>query len=90
MVNWALLPPGRAFREHYHEDMCEVFIIASGSAEVWADDTPSQTLGPGDAWIVPAMVRHRMRNCGDTEVRFAVFGISAEQGGKTVVSEVNP
>jgi putative monooxygenase len=90
MVNWALLPPGRAFREHYHEDMCEVFVIASGNAEVRADDTSPELLGPGDAWIVPAGVRHRMRNCGDMELRFVVFGISTEQGGITVVTEASP
>lgn len=84
MVNWAELPIGKAFATHYHEDMEEVFIIATGTAEMTAGGD-TVTLGPGDTAIIAPNETHTMRNVGDELVQYVVFGISTEKGGKTVV-----
>lgn len=31
MLNWAVLPAGRSFRLHLHQDMQEVFVMISGA-----------------------------------------------------------
>ncbi len=90
MVNFALLPVGKSFREHLHEDMLEVFVITTGSVEVQTNDQSPLGLRAGDAWFVPAGVRHKMRNIGSQDVQFVVFGISAEAGGKTIITSVSP
>jgi mannose-6-phosphate isomerase-like protein (cupin superfamily) len=84
MVNWAELPVGKSFAAHYHEDMQEVFVIASGQAEMTAGDE-SVVIGPGDTAIIAPNEIHSMKNVGDDTVHYVVFGLSTEQGGKTVV-----
>jgi len=84
MVNWALLPVGSAFARHYHEDMQEVFVITKGEASMRCGDT-EQRLQVGDCVVVNAREPHEMRNTGNIDVEYIVFGVSAEQGGKTVV-----
>jgi mannose-6-phosphate isomerase-like protein (cupin superfamily) len=84
MVNWARLPAGGDFAEHYHEDMEEVFIVLSGVAEMRVEKE-TETLEKGDAVIVPIGKRHTMRNTGRTDVEFIVFGASTGKGGKTVL-----
>ncbi len=84
MVNWARLPEGNEFQTHFHEDMEEVFIMIRGQAQMYTGDQV-ETLGVGDTAIVAPREMHRMRNVGAGEVEYIVFGISSEQGGKTVV-----
>ena len=88
MINWALLPSGSAFQAHYHEDMQEVFILVSGSAEMTINGQ-SQAMTVGDTLIVEPREIHTMRNTGDEDVHYVVLGISSEEGGKTVVVEAS-
>lgn len=82
MVNWAMMPQGKSFRLHYHEDMDEVFVIISGLAEMTINDE-SETLEPGDGVVVKARQHHSMKNIGATDVHYLVFGVSSEEGGST-------
>jgi mannose-6-phosphate isomerase-like protein (cupin superfamily) len=34
MINLALLPVGKSFKPHYHEDMQEVFVISFGKIQL--------------------------------------------------------
>ncbi len=83
MINWALLPVGKAFEAHYHEDMQEVFIILEGTAEI-AIDEETATLYKGDAVFIPPRSIHVMKNIGATDVEYLALGISKEGRGKTV------
>ena len=89
MLNWARLPAGSSFQRHYHEDMQEIFVLLTGAVEMrcGADQTIMQ---PGDTVIVPAREPHQMKNIGLEAAEYLVFGISAGQGGKTVVIENEP
>ncbi|MEI6125953.1 MAG: cupin domain-containing protein [Pseudomonadota bacterium] len=86
MVNWALLPGGKAFQAHYHEDMQEIFIIMSGRAKI-AVAAEEEFLEAGDTVVVPAGSVHRMENTGCDDVAYIVIGISSGQGGRTIVTE---
>ena len=86
MLNWARLPGGRAFRPHYHEDMQEVFVIISGQARMRVDDE-TVLLAAGDAIVVDPRQVHEMENDTDRDVDYIVFGITLDQGGRTVVVE---
>jgi len=85
MINWSVIPPGKAFREHYHEDMQEIFVIVSGEAKAEAGDA-SLLLQAGDTWIVEPGTRHRMRALSANGVTYLVVGISSGKGGKTIVT----
>jgi mannose-6-phosphate isomerase-like protein (cupin superfamily) len=84
MINWAMLPVHKAFEQHYHEDMQEIFIMIRGKATIWVDDK-QETLGPGDAVVIPMKSIHKMRNVGVEQVEYIVIGISQGKKGKTVV-----
>lgn len=84
MINWALLPAGRSFRPHYHEDMQEVFIIVRGRAKITVDDEQAE-IGAGDAVVIPVGGIHEMENTGKEDVEYVVVGVSKGERGKTVV-----
>jgi len=84
MINWALLPKGRSFAPHYHEDMQEVFIIIRGKAKVTIDEETG-SLNQGDAVVIPVGSVHEMENIGTEDVEYIVVGISKGADGKTVV-----
>jgi mannose-6-phosphate isomerase-like protein (cupin superfamily) len=84
MVNWARLPVGKGFAAHYHEDLQEIFIIICGVAELTAGPE-TVVLRRGDAVLIDPREVHQMRTQGDEEVEYLVVGISAGQGGRTVV-----
>jgi mannose-6-phosphate isomerase-like protein (cupin superfamily) len=84
MINWALLPQGRSFARHYHEDMEEVFVIIHGNARITVD-AQEAFLGPGDTVVIPAGSVHRMENTGRDDVEYIVVGISGTGQGKTIV-----
>ncbi|HMP81055.1 MAG TPA: cupin domain-containing protein [Pirellulaceae bacterium] len=86
MVNWSWLKSGQSFRSHYHQDMQEIFIITHGQTEMSIDGT-NVSLAPGDAVIVDPGEIHSMQAVGDEDVFYVVFGISSDQGGRTVVVE---
>jgi len=84
MINWALLPQGKSFARHYHEDMEEVFVIIHGNVRITVD-AQEAVLGPGDTVVIPAGNVHRMENTGRDDVEYIVVGISATGKGKTIV-----
>lgn len=84
MINWALLPAGKHFAPHYHEDMEEVFIIISGKARITIDGRDAM-LEKGDAILIPRRCVHRMESIGSTDTEFIALGNSAGIGGKTIV-----
>jgi mannose-6-phosphate isomerase-like protein (cupin superfamily) len=86
MVNWARLPAGKGFAAHYHEDMQEVFVIISGTAELTAGPN-TVVLHRGDAVLIDVREVHQMRAQGDEDLEYLVVGISAGEGGRTVVVE---
>lgn len=86
MINWAMLPPGKSFRAHYHEDMEEVFIVVDGKVKIKIDQEEA-IIGQGDAVLVPAGGTHKMINESTSNVLYVVVGITQEKDGKTVVVE---
>ena len=88
MLNWARLPGGSSFQKHYHEDMQEVFILLSGKTQM-KSESESYELKPGDVVIVEAREQHKMTNLLSTDAEYIVFGISSEQGGQTIVTELS-
>ena len=83
MMNWALLPVGKAFRSHYHQDMEEVFIVIHGNAKMTVGKEETK-IGPGDVVVIPVGIVHKMENMGKQNVEYVAMGISQEKGGKTV------
>lgn len=82
MLNWARLPVGSSFQPHYHEDMQEIFVLVRGSAEMRCGAN-TVSMKPGDAVFVDELEHHSMRNTGEIDVEYIVFGISAGRGGRT-------
>lgn len=83
MVNWALLPVGKSFQAHYHEDMQEVFIILNGNVKMTVNKQDHE-LAKGDAIVIDPREVHKMLNTCDDDVEYIVFGVSTEAGGKTI------
>jgi mannose-1-phosphate guanylyltransferase len=83
MINWALLPVGKSFEAHYHQDMQEIFIIIEGKVEIMIDQENAE-LKAGDAVVIPIKSVHKMKNISDTDVVYIAMGISAEGKGKTI------
>ena len=83
MVNWSRLPVGSAFQPHYHEDMQEVFVMLNGEVRMSVEGTEHKLVG-GDAILIEPREIHQMKNLCDEDVEYVVFGISTEEGGKTV------
>jgi mannose-6-phosphate isomerase-like protein (cupin superfamily) len=83
MINWALLPVGKSFELHFHEDMQEVFIILSGIAEIKIEKE-TETLNKGDLVIIPAKAVHQMINTGGKDVEYIALGISKAGKGETI------
>jgi mannose-6-phosphate isomerase-like protein (cupin superfamily) len=86
MINWALLPAGKSFQAHFHEDMQELFILVQGSTRIDIE-SESAELHTGDAVFVPVAAVHTMCNSGDEDAAYIAIGITKGQGGKTVVVE---
>jgi mannose-6-phosphate isomerase-like protein (cupin superfamily) len=84
MINWALLPIGKSFQKHYHEDMEEIFIMFTGIA-LMSVDNQEETIEKGDCVIVPPKSTHTMKNIGKIDIEYMVVGITSEQNGKTIV-----
>jgi len=64
--NWQSMPGG-AITEHIHPSQEERFSITSGRAH-FVVDGEAQVLGPGEAIVVAAGVRHSEENRGPSEV----------------------
>ena len=88
MVNWAQLPGGSSFQRHYHEDMQEVFVLLSGKVRMTVGEAICEVTA-GDTVIVDPREVHEMQNLQQTPAEYIVFGVSTEEGGRTVV-ELEP
>ena len=84
MINWAMIPARASFRNHYHEDMQEVFVIMTGSVEIVVGEAIA-VLDRGDAVVIEPGEPHTMRNLTDAPVEYLALGISEGKGGRTVV-----
>lgn len=84
MVNWSKLPAGKSFQRHYHEDMQEVFVLIDGEVTMQVQGQQVRLAG-GDCIVIQPREAHEMTNICGHDVSYLVFGISTEQGGKTVV-----
>jgi mannose-6-phosphate isomerase-like protein (cupin superfamily) len=84
MINWARIPPKKAFAAHYHEDLTEVFIIIQGRARITINQETA-ILKRGDAVIVPQHAVHTMRNLTGKDLIYLALGVSKKGQGKTVV-----
>ncbi|MEZ6058991.1 MAG: cupin domain-containing protein [Planctomycetaceae bacterium] len=84
MLNWSRLPAESSFRPHYHEDMQEIFVLLTGQVMMRCGDDEAM-MQPGDTVIVEPREVHEMTNLLQTDAEYLVFGISSEEGGRTVV-----
>jgi putative monooxygenase len=64
----AIVQPGERIGEHYHPYSEEFVYVVCGALEVDLDGEP-HPLRPDQGLMIPAHVRHRFRNVGDTEAR---------------------
>ncbi|GHB50823.1 16.7 kDa protein in whiE locus [Streptomyces cirratus] len=64
----AIVQPGDRIAEHYHPYSEEFVYVVCGRLEVDLDGEP-HPLRPEQGLMIPAHVRHRFRNVGDTEAR---------------------
>jgi mannose-6-phosphate isomerase-like protein (cupin superfamily) len=84
MINWAVMPIGKQFAKHYHEDMQEAFVIMQGSAEITVDGETA-VLNAGDTVLIAAREVHQMQNICNREVTYLALGVASGAGGRTVV-----
>jgi mannose-6-phosphate isomerase-like protein (cupin superfamily) len=66
------LQPGEDIGEEVHADTDQLFLVVKGKAEATLDGMP-QALDRGSLLLVPAGVRHNMRNDGDKRLRLVTF-----------------
>ncbi|MEU6366401.1 cupin domain-containing protein [Streptomyces sp. NPDC046931] len=64
----AIVQPGDRIGEHYHPYSEEFVYVICGRLEVDLDGE-AQPLRPEQGLLIPAYMRHRFRNVGDTEAR---------------------
>lgn len=62
--------PGDTTRWHSLEGVMERYVIISGEGVVEVGDDPPYTVIAGDVILIPAGVRQRIHNSGDTELVF--------------------
>ena len=84
MINWAKLPVGKAFTDHFHQDLQEVFIILSGTVKIIID-SETNILNKGDTVVIPIHSHHQMENISRTDVSYLAIGISNQGKGRTIV-----
>ena len=60
--------------------------MLGGPVEMRVDEETLQ-LQAGDAILIDPKEVHEMKNISGADVEYVVFGISTEEGGKTVVVE---
>lgn len=84
MVNWAKLPAGSRFANHYHEDMQEIFVMVSGVVRLRAGDSEC-TLQRGDAVLIEPREPHQMWNEGNVDAEYLAIGIVSGDTGRTVL-----
>ena len=83
MINWARIPVGKTFRNHYHERMIEVFIIMNGKIKAKIDKEEA-ILETGDMVIVAEDHIHSFENISAEDVNYFAMGVVTSEGGKTI------
>lgn len=66
----ARVEPGITTVWHRVEGTVERYIIAEGRGRVEVGNLPASDVGPGDVVIIPAGVRQRITNTGDSDLIF--------------------
>ncbi len=66
----ARVEPGNTTRWHQLHNTIERYVILSGTGLVEVGDNAPREVGPGDCVIIPARVRQRITNCGNTDLIF--------------------
>lgn len=87
MINFARLPKGSSFSSHYHEDMQEVYILLSGQTKMQINNEETKLI-KGDAVVIPIGAVHKMTNLGNDDAEYIIVGVSLQNGGKTIRTEV--
>lgn len=83
MVNWATLLPRKSFRNHYHEDMQEIFIMLEDGTKGRINGREIE-LHKGDILVVDPKEQHELVNMTDKPLEYVVFGIAGIRKGKSV------
>lgn len=83
MLNWAVLPGGKSFQKHFHQDMQETFVLISGQVRMIVDDCEI-ALTAGDSVLVEPGEVHQMFNDTEQDAEYIVFGVSAGRNGQTI------
>lgn len=60
------LPAGKTFDWHNHEGVEEIMVVLSGSGEVH-DEDGVYSYTPGDVFVFPANIQHKIHNPTDQE-----------------------
>jgi mannose-6-phosphate isomerase-like protein (cupin superfamily) len=63
------VPPG-VLTELHRLQVDEWYIISSGEGMMEVDRRAPVRVGPGDTVVIPCGVAQRIRNCGDSDLRF--------------------
>jgi len=66
----ARVEPGVITRWHCVDGTVERYIVGEGTGRVEVGDLPPTEVGPGDVVLIPAGVRQRITNIGQTELIF--------------------
>jgi len=69
------LEPGEYVAEHYHPYSEEFLYVVDGRLVILIEGTQETELAPGEGFMVPKGLRHRVRNAGQ-ETAQAVFHLS--------------
>jgi quercetin dioxygenase-like cupin family protein len=81
-VNAIVMPPGYETGNHYHEEQEEVYFAHRGSIEMTFGDGSSHRLDPGGFARVDAPTVRRLKNVGDEDAVYVVFGAKGGYVGR--------
>jgi quercetin dioxygenase-like cupin family protein len=60
-MTYGYLPAGNTFDWHDHTDTEEIMVVIKGQGEVY-DEDGVYTYGPGDVFVFPANIQHKIHN----------------------------
>jgi mannose-6-phosphate isomerase-like protein (cupin superfamily) len=69
VIKEIIVTPGQILSLQSHEKRSEHWVIISGRAEVTLHRDVKQCF-PNDTVFIPALAKHRIKNCGDIDLRF--------------------
>jgi quercetin dioxygenase-like cupin family protein len=72
--------PGQIAPAHSHEDMCEVFLVQSGTGVIRIDGTV-HPLRPGTCVAVDLRENHEIENTGSEDLVLTYFGLKVQPEG---------